>query len=172
MLPDESEAKAYTESLLSQTYRQAKYCKSGNHTIDSIINCKAIDAEKQHITFNYSVHLTTMLTIAPVDICAILANQIDNALEACLKIDETNNRFVKIEIYQKEAFTFFKVINPCTENPFNENRELKSTKNNSNGMHGFGIRNIQETAAKYNGTLKNDFVDNCFVSVAMILNNN
>ena len=37
-------------------------------------------------------------------------------------------------------------------------------------MHGFGIKNIENTAEKYNGTLKNEFVNGEFISVAMVVN--
>ena len=32
-------------------------------------------------------------------------------------------------------------------------------------------KNIQETASKYGGTLKNDYSNNCFISLVMVSNN-
>ena len=170
MLPENSSAKEYTQELLSVSYKQAMNCHSGNEIIDAIINCKMNEAINQYIAFTHSIQLNTKLNISFVDICAILANQIDNALEACAKISKDKERFVKVEIWQKESFVFFKVINTVAENPFDKSHKLKTTKDNKDSLHGFGIRNIQETAEKYNGTLKNDYIDGCFVSLVMVSN--
>ena len=171
MLEKDTEAKAYTEQLLSVSYKQARLCNSGNSVIDSIINCKITEAELQNTQFSYNVALTSELNIASVDICAVLANQIDNALEACRKISDEKERFVKVKIFQKESFVFFKVENSCKKNPFNSKRELVSTKSDPSGLHGYGIKNIIKTAKSYNGTVKSDYSDGVFTSVAMILNN-
>lgn len=171
MLEKDTEAKAYAEQLLSVSYKQARLCNSGNSVIDSIINCKITEAELQNTQFSYNVALTSELNIASIDICAVLANQIDNALEACRKISDEKERFVKVKIFQKESFVFFKVENSCKKNPFNSKRELVSTKSDPSGLHGYGIKNIIKTAKSYNGTVKSDYNDGVFTSVAMIPNN-
>ena len=163
-------AKKYTKELLETSYQQAQNCHSGNEIIDSIINCKMNEATNQNIEFNHKILLNTKLNISFVDICAILANQIDNALEACAKISIDKERSVKVQIWQKESFVFFKVINTVDKNPFDSLNNLKSTKDNSDTMHGLGIKNIRETAAKYDGFLKNNYIDGYFISLVMVSN--
>lgn len=172
MLEDDSKAKKYTQNLLETSYSYAKLCNCGNDIIDSIINCKEAEAKEKDIQFEYHISLSDTLNIESIDICAILANQIDNAVEACSKTDEKNNRRIIINIFQKESFIFFTVKNTVRENPFNNERELATTKSNRDGLHGFGIRIIRDTAEKYNGTLKNSFEDGYFVSSVMLTNNN
>ena len=128
------------------------------------------EAVNNGIEFIHKISLNTKLTISFVDICAILANQIDNALEACMKIPKDAGRNIKVEIWQKESFVFFRVINTALKNPFIDSKELRTTKESKDSMHGFGIKNIKETAAKYDGTLKNDYIDGCFISLVMISN--
>lgn len=170
MLSENSNAKKYTKELLETSYQQAQNCHSGNEIIDSIINCKMNEATNQNIEFNHKILLNTKLNISFVDICAILANQIDNALEACAKISIDKERSVKVQIWQKESFVFFKVINTVDKNPFDSLNNLKSTKDNSDTMHGLGIKNIRETAAKYDGFLKNNYIDGYFISLVMVSN--
>lgn len=170
MLSEDSNAKKYTKELLETSYQQAQNCHSGNEIIDSIINCKMNEATNQNIEFNHKILLNTKLNISFVDICAILANQIDNALEACAKISIDKERSVKVQIWQKESFVFFKVINTVDKNPFDNLNNLKSTKDNSDTMHGLGIKNIRETAAKYDGFLKNNYIDGYFISLVMVSN--
>lgn len=171
MINSDIAAKKYIEDLLSVSYVQAQHCHCGNDVIDSIINCKTADAKAQNTPFEHRINLTSQLHISSVDICAILANQIDNALESCTKIPTVEERFVKVEIWQKENFVFFKVANATLENPFNRNHELVSTKTDKDGLHGFGIKNITRTVSSYGGTLKNDYKDGQFISIAMLPNN-
>ena len=171
MIDSESTAKKYIKDLLSESYAQAQYCHCNNDVINSIINCKLMDAKAQNIPFEHHITLVSPLFLSSVDICAVLANQIDNALEACAKIHEERERFVKVEIWQKESFVFFKVTNTTEKNPFNAKSELISTKTDNNGLHGFGIKNILKTVSSYGGTLKNEYIDGQFISVAMIPNN-
>ena len=171
MLEKSSPAKEYVKELLSVSYAQAKLCQSGNDIIDSIINCKITEARAVGIPFEHRVALSSELSVSSTDICAILANQIDNALEACEKIKDPEKRFAKVEIWQKDSFIFFKVTNSVENNPFENNSELKSTKKNAGGIHGFGIKNIRETSAKYDGLLENNFKNGIFISTVMLINN-
>lgn len=171
MIEKDEGAKAYIDELLSVSYSQAQFCNSGNKVIDSIVNCKITESENLGIPFEHRVTLMAPVHLSSVDICAVLANQIDNALEACSKMSEDDKRFVRAEVWQKEAFLFFRVINTCAENPFGAEKRLKSTKNDPSGMHGFGIKNISRTVENYGGTLKNEYKNGCFISVAMIPNN-
>lgn len=167
----DSKVKEYTQNLLESSYSYAELCHCGNDIIDSIINCKEAEAKEKNIQFRYSISLSTPLNIESIDICAILANQIDNAIEACEKIEISDNRKISIQISQKESFVLFRVNNTVKENPFNKNNELSTSKNNNDGLHGFGIRIIRETAEKYNGTSENRYEDGQFISSVMMVNN-
>lgn len=170
MMSEESNAKEYVEGLIETSFNQAQLCHSGNDVIDSIINCKMNIAQSNGIDFKFKITLNSDLTISPIDICAILANQLDNSIEACLKIDDITNRFINVDIWQKEALVFFKVVNSTNSNPFNSSNKLFTTKKDKT-LHGLGIKNILETTEKYNGSLKNECENNTFTSLAMISNN-
>lgn len=171
MLENDERAKAYIEELLQASYEKAQYSLCGNSVIDSIINCKIAEAKRHGINFSHRVMLASEIYISSVDICAVLANQIDNAIEACMKIAGDEEKNIRVEIWQKECFVFFKVTNTCRENPFNSKNELVSTKNDPSGLHGYGIKNIKKTAESYGGTVRSDYADGMFVSVAMLPNN-
>lgn len=171
MLESDENAKKYIDELLQSSYEKAQYSSCGNRVIDSIINCKFTEAKRLGINFTHKVMLSSQVYLSSVDICAVLANQIDNALEACSKLSDNEEKNIKVEIWQKEAFIFFKVTNTCRGNPFNSKKELASTKNDPSGLHGYGVKNITKTAESYGGTVKSDYADGVFISVAMIPNN-
>ncbi len=167
LITEDCEAKSYLNELLEVSYRQAQNCNCGNEIIDSIVNCKMNEAAIQGTNFKYNIQLREKLNISPVDICAILANQIDNALEACAEINGDENKFINVEIFQKDSFIFFKVTNSVKENPFNSAGKLETSKEDKI-LHGIGLKSISETANKHNGYLKNEYIDGCFVCLAMI----
>lgn len=168
LLKQDKHAKAYVAELLSTTYKKSTYCRSGNEVIDAIINCKQADSEIEHISFSCIIHLPESFHIAAIDICAILANQLDNAIEACTKIEEPDKRFIRVSIAAKESFVIFKVVNSAARNPFNDKHELITEKDNSDKIHGFGVKNIKETVSRYNGELLNSYDNGQFTSMAMI----
>lgn len=88
------------ESLLSITYQKTALCHSGSDIIDAIINCKAAEAEQLGIIFRFTVNFPVSADIVPVDICGVLANQIENAFDACKQMPPSYLREVKITIFK------------------------------------------------------------------------
>ena len=68
--------------------RESAACHSENDIIDAIINCKAAEADRDHIEFEFNADFHLPTSLSSIDICGVLSNQIDNALEACRVIPE------------------------------------------------------------------------------------
>ena len=160
------EALAYMESLLSTTYQETALCHSGSDIIDAIINCKAAEAAQLGIDFRFAVSFPVSADIAPVDICGVLANQIDNAFDACRQMPPSYLCEVKITIKHVENFVFFRVENTVDHNPFENNSSLSSTKTDTSAQHGLGLKNIRDITDKYSGFLRNEYKSGLFISVA------
>ncbi len=160
------EALAYMESLLSTTYRETALCHSGSDIIDAIINFKAAEATQLGIDFRFAVSFPVSADIAPVDICGVLANQIDNAFDACRQMPPSYLREVKITIKHVENFVFFRVENTVDHDPFENNSSLSSTKTDTSAQHGLGLKNIHDITDKYSGFLRNEYKSGLFISVA------
>lgn len=158
----------YIDSLLSIAYQETALCHSGCDIIDAIINHKAAEAKDLGITFNFTAHILAPNNIDPVDICGVLANQIDNAFDACRQIPSPGLREVKVTIKQVENFMFFRVENTVEHDPFKNNSSLASTKTDVSTQHGLGLKNIGDIANKYSGFLRNEFKDGHFISVVSL----
>lgn len=161
-------ALTYTDSLLKTSYQQAAQCHSGNDIVDAIINSKLAEAKSKEIQFTFLANLHVPTQIDPVDLCGILANQLENAFEACVQIPDPAKRLVHTEIKQAQSFVILRVENTVLADPFAENPELKSTKPASSAPHGYGLLNIRSIAQKYEGTLRMEFVNGQFVSVVSL----
>lgn len=161
------EMNSYLDSLILRYSEMPNLCNSGERVIDAIINSKIAEAQERGIQFTYNARFFTPTDISQVDICAILANQIDNAFEAVEKLEKTRRK-VHVAVWQKNQFAFFKVSNIVRDNPMKKNKQLYSTKIGRQGKPGFGLRSIYETAQKYNGTLQNTYEGGRFVSVVSL----
>ena len=83
--------------------------------------------------------------------CTLLANALDNALEAVQKIEDES--VIRVDATVKNRFFVLTVTNPVLEDvKIGKNNTIKTTKANRN-EHGIGTKNIQKVVKKYNGAL-------------------
>ena len=158
----------YVQSLLDVSYRDVRMCSCGNDIIDAVINCSAAEAARSQINFQYNVELSSSLSqISPIDLCAVLGNQVENALDACRKIPDSQRRFIQVSIRQNKSFVVIQVINSAYRNPFTADGRLVTNKEDSE-FHGLGLKSIQDTVDKYNGYLTNSYEDYQFKSEALL----
>ncbi len=156
----------YIGSVLTASFVPARLCQCGNNILDAVINAKLTEAGQKGIDAAYTIQIEDLSAFAQADICAVLANQIENAFEACEKV--AGARRIQIHIHQKEGFVLFKVTNPVAANPFLDNENLASTKTDSNVIHGLGLKNIQDIAKKYNGSLHCEYANGRFISTVLL----
>ena len=67
-------------------------CDSGNVNLDAILNSKISLAEKNGIRVDYKAACPVNLTVSDIDLCALIGNLIDNAVEACEGLADPNIR--------------------------------------------------------------------------------
>ena len=135
----------------------AVYVKTGSSSIDALLTEKARYAQAQDIPFTMNVSMPKPLLINDMDLCALLGNLIDNALEASLKEKE---RRIEVVI-SHERFFNLRVSNLCKKNPLLENRFSFTTKANEE-FHGIGIKSIETICRKYNGIIEKEYKDDSF----------
>ena len=108
-------------------------------------------------------------SIKPVDLCIILSNALDNAIEANIGIENPENRYIKLKMHGDETYTVISVINPTPAVPvrLSGNRYLTSKKDKGN--HGFGLKSIESTAKKYDGEMLTKCEDGTFTLVIKLI---
>lgn len=137
-----------TEPILKLEHK--KY--TGNRIVDIILADKIEKAENNDIDFMVKTGIISEGRIQDIDWCSILSNLLDNAIEACLKLKESE-RWIKININQNECATIINISNTFDGKIQRDNGWLKSSKNNEY-MHGLGIKSVQNSVEKYNGILE------------------
>lgn len=121
--------------------------RTGNVSVDAIVSSKVSIARKNDITVNCKAQVPKTLSVSDVDLCAILGNLLDNAIESCARV-EPERRFLRIYIgiYRKQLY--ISVSNATRERKRKKQSELITGKN---GEHGFGLQRIDRIAQKYDG---------------------
>jgi sensor histidine kinase regulating citrate/malate metabolism len=123
--------------------------KTGNVMIDAVLNSKISIAKTKDIAVSAKAVVPKSLNIQAIDLCVIIGNLVDNAIEACLRQTEKSDRFIRIYIdIHKEMFYIY-VANSIGGEIKKSGKSYLSTKDASS--HGFGLMRIDKIVDKYNG---------------------
>lgn len=133
---------AYVDNLLETLDAISPSVHTGNTALDAILSTKKVLAESRGIAFHLDVQVPEQLGLAPVDQCIIFGNALDNALEACARAGD-DDPVIAFTLRQKGAKLLCKIAN--TAPPLTDLTTHKADKE----AHGFGLRNITDTLAKY-----------------------
>lgn len=150
------EALKYIYGLNNRYVRFRNISYTGIEELDIILNYKIDRAEAKGITVDGDFSIADIGKIDVQDICIILSNALDNAIEA--NADIANNKYIYIGITQNSNIIIIKIENP-TKNIIG--REIpKSTKTGEN--HGWGLSSIISAVEKYKGLVDWQCVDGIF----------
>lgn len=139
----------YLNELEQELDRVDAYVKSGNLMLDAILNSKLSLMEKCGIAITCKAELAADIPLLEVDLCVILGNLLDNAMEACEQLPQ-KERFVRVYIAVIKKQFYISVQNSAKEEPnFNE----KNYITNKRGNHGLGVRRVKALVDKYEGFL-------------------
>lgn len=140
--------------------------KTGNIMIDAVLNSKISVAREKHIEIDAKALVPKELDISEIDLSVIIGNLMDNAMEACLKIPQEEERFIRIYIDVLKGQLYIYVMNSTRENPKRFGSSYLSTK--SDRSHGFGLMRMDKVVGKYNGYLDRQNEQGVFVTEIML----
>lgn len=144
---------AAAEQYLSQlcnTYDEATIPKvCSNHSADALICYYLKLAKQQDIVVNANLHLPDELGIDDQDLCVILGNCLENAIEACAKLPEDRLRHIDIKTALAKGHLTITVANPFNGLALRQGASFASSK--SGGDHGIGLASVNALTAKYQG---------------------
>ena len=89
--------------------------------------------------------------LSEIDIYSLFGNILDNAIEACEKLDESE-RYIGLKVYKQNSFVIINVINPFSGKIKKENGNIITTKNDKIS-HGYGLKSIKYVVDKYDGKI-------------------
>lgn len=138
-----------------------------NTLIDLILAQKMACAENLEVKVIYDCHLVEC-NIPVEDICVLLCNLLDNAIEAAAKT-ELDRRYLRLSIKNMGELLLIELSNSSNELPTVRNNRFITSKPDTD-IHGFGIESVRQIVRKYNGT-ENFQYDKMSFNVQFVLNN-
>lgn len=124
---------------------------SGNANLDAILNGKLSLAEKEAIRIRCKTEIGGDISVEDTDLCKLIGNLIDNAVEACRNIEEEEKRFLRIYICTRRSQLYISVTNATKELVRKLDHEYITQKR---GNHGHGLKRINQVVEKYGGYIK------------------
>ena len=161
------EAVRYLDELQAPVRNLTAAVWTGDETADYLINSKAASAEADGVRFQAQVEFPHRTNIRSVDLCAILGNLLDNAIEAARQVENPERRTVALTIRRIHQMLVIKVENSFAGAPVQEKGELKTTKTEG-GLHGWGLKSAQTAAEKYDGMVQAGVSGEVFRAVATL----
>ena len=148
-LGETARAQAYLDELEADLTRVDAYVRSGNLMVDAILNSKLSLAKKAQIRVDCAVQLPEALVLTDTDLCVLLGNLLDNAIEACQQI-EPERRWLRVYMALNQRQLYISVQNAAKEIlNFNERNYITSKR----GQHGLGLMRVKLLVDRYEGFL-------------------
>lgn len=122
-----------------------RYCE--NEVLNLILSSYADKAAAAEIPFTISVTATDFSRFQIVDLCSLLANALENALNACSLMERTSHRNISLKIFEKSHHLCISLTNTYVKEPVFENK-LPVTRTQS---HGVGTQSMISVVEKYKG---------------------
>lgn len=138
--------------------------KTGNVRIDAVLNSKLAVAKARGIHVNAKAIVPRQLKINEVDLCVVIGNLLDNAMEGCLEAPP-EKQFIRVYLEVLKEQLYIYVSNSMADNVYRKNGQYLSTKQ---GNHGFGLMRIDRVVGKYNGFLKRQHEEGVFATEIML----
>lgn len=133
---------------------------TGNEIADAMLQEKQNLIKDKNIEISFSGAISKNY-IKPNDLCIILGNALDNAIEACEKAPKDTKCSIVIESVCNNGFMFLKIQNPVFEKVEIKNNHISTTKKGKY-LHGYGLVSIRDTVSKYDGAMSLSCDNNIF----------
>ena len=134
---------------------------TGNSVLDVMLSSKQPLMKKNKINFTCVADGALLNFMHVTDICTVIGNALDNAIESVIMIEDFEKRIIHFSLSKKKQFIFLQIRNYCENPPLWNGKSLITTKKDKKN-HGYGIKSIKYSIEKYGGNITVSIKDNWF----------
>ena len=157
--------KAYLDALETDLATVDTVVKTGNAMADAILNSKISLARAKHIPVQADASIPVALKISELDLCVILGNLFDNAIEASLALPE-EKRLIRVYLEMKGTQLYLSFTNfTAAKKQKKLGGIFPSTKGEG---HGFGLVRIDAIVQRLGGYLSRNSEDGAFTTEILL----
>lgn len=160
----------YFDRYQARTSELVHYVSSGNRMVDAVVNNYISRAKLYDIQLKTILAVPAQLPYADEDLCSLLANLLDNAMEAAAD-SEAAQKVITLSIRPQMDYYMIRVENPVDTRKVTPRRRLTlQTTKDTPELHGYGTRIIRRIAETYGGTVKFSIQNETFIADVMLQN--
>ena len=160
---DQGELEQYLDELADDLTQTDTSIQTGNVMADAVLNSKLSVAEQKSIQLNVKAHIPKGIEMTDVEMCSVLGNLLDNAIEACEKLP-CEKRFLRVYI-DKFKGQFYLSVQNSSPSIQRDKGIFRTTKA---GTHGFGLFRIDRIAKKYGGYVNRQYEEGVFATELLL----
>ena len=139
--------------------------KTGNAMADAILNSKISLAKSRDIPVQVEAHIPVRLKMSELDLCCVIGNLFDNAIEASLALPP-EERLIRVYLDMKGTQLYISFTN------FTAGKKLEKTggrfRTTKGEGHGFGLVRIDDIVARLDGYLSRNSEDGAFTTEILL----
>lgn len=158
------EVNAYLRQLNDDLTNVDVVLKTGRVMVDAILNGKISLAAQNKIPVNAKAKVPENLKMSDVDLCVVIGNLLDNAIEENIRLKE-EQRFIRIYIGTKNTYLYIAVTNAAGKKRSRPGAHFLSVKGSG---HGFGLSRVEAIVKKQDGFFSADSEDGGFTAEVLI----
>ena len=157
--------KVYLDELDTDLNTVDTVVKTGNPMADAILNSKISLARSRNIPTQVDAHIPVKLKMSELDLCCIIGNLFDNAMEASLALPE-EKRLIRVYMDMKGTQLYISFTNFTAAKKLSKvGRGFKTSKGEG---HGFGLVRMDDIVSRYDGYLSRNSEDGAFTTEILI----
>lgn len=157
--------KAYLDELDTDLNTVDTVVKTGNAMADAILNSKISLAKSRGIPVQVDAHIPVKLKMSELDLCCILGNLFDNAIDASLALPE-DQRLIRVYMDMKGSQLYISFTNFTASKKLPKvGKRFRTTKGEG---HGFGLVRIDSIIERLDGYLSRNSEDGAFTTEILI----
>lgn len=126
---------------------------SENFAVNAILQDCSTTAAKAGIEFTAHVSVPKEISVTEMDLCTLLMNMLDNAIEACRKQPDGEKRYIQFKAEIKHGFLAVRCENSCSGETEMGANGLPQTTKKDPSEHGFGMLQMETVAERYGSVL-------------------
>ena len=157
--------RAYLAELEQDLSRVDPAVKTGNTMADAILNSKISLARSKGVPVRADARIPVKLSISDLDLCVILGNLFDNAIEASVKLPESQ-RLIRLYMDMKGSQLYISFTNFAPGGKLTQAGGRFSTTKGSG--HGFGLLRIDSVVKRLGGYLRRASEEGAFTTEILL----
>ena len=157
--------KVYLDELDTDLNTVDTVVKTGNPMADAILNSKISLARSRNIPTQVDAHIPVKLKMSELDLCCIIGNLFDNAMEASMALPE-EKRMIRVYMDMKGTQLYISFTNFTAAKKLSKvGKGFKTSKGEGDG---FGLVRIDDIVSRYDGYLSRNSEDGAFTTEILI----